>query len=202
MIRATVVALSLAALAACSAPAPAAPQLNVPLASEAAAAPAPSAPTGEQSERGNLIKKLGEPAAFGPTASGQVDPVVTFAVDKITVGAKCTSAYPQPAEHGNLVRVDLRAETAKTLPPDGFYMISGWDFSTVGADGITETQLVTGPAAMCLDESDMFHGQQFAPASKYRGSIVIDTKNSSGVLVLKPSFMMTTGGWEWEYGQA
>ena len=107
---------------------------------------------------------------------------------------------PQPAEHGNLVRIDLRAETAKTLPADGFYMLTGWDFSTVGADGITETQLVTVGAASCLDESDMFHNQQFAPGSKYRGSIVIDTKNDSGALILKPSFMFGTGGWEWTYG--
>jgi predicted small lipoprotein YifL len=201
MIRALVAALALSAvLAGCGTPTPA-PQLNVPPASTAEQpAPAPAA-GGQQSERGNLVKQLGESAAFGPTASGQVDPVVTFAVDKITVGAKCTSAYPQPAEHGNLVRIDLRAETAKTLPTDGFYMLTGWDFSTVGADGITETQLVTGAAASCLDESDMFHNQQFAPGSKYRGSIVIDTKNPAGALILKPSFMFGTGGWEWTYGK-
>jgi hypothetical protein len=193
MTRATIAALTLfpLLLTGCGTEV-AAPQLSVPPASAAA-------PTvgGQQSERGNLIKQLGETAAFGPTQSQLV---VSFAIDKITVDPKCTSAYAQKSEHGHLVKIDLRAETDKALPTDGFYMLTGWDFATVGADDITETQLVTGASAMCLDESDTFHNAEFAPGSKYRGSIVVDTKNPAGALIMKPSFMLGSGGWEWQYG--
>jgi hypothetical protein len=177
-------------LAGCALPV-VAPTIDVPK------APVPDAPAGDRSERGNVVKQVGETAAFGPT---QDQLVVKFVVDKITVGAKCTADYAQPAERGTFVKVDMRAETDPTMPANGLYMINGWDFSTVGADGVTESDLVTGAGSSCIDPNEALSNQPFSPGSKYRGSIVLDTKNTSGVLVLKPAFMATTGGWEWQYG--
>jgi hypothetical protein len=139
-----------ALLAGCGSPATT-PTIDVLKAPAEPAPAAPVAPADDRSERGNVVKQLGEPAAFGPT---QDQLVVKFVVDKITVGAKCTEPYAQAPERGTFLKVDLRAETEPTLPTDGFYMISGWDFATVGADGITESSLVTGPAAVCLDADE------------------------------------------------
>jgi hypothetical protein len=194
--------LAAVALSACSARATDAPALNVPVASEAPAAaedgPAgPATPVGNMSERGNVIKQLGETGGFGPT---QDNIAVTFAVDKITVDAKCTAQYAQKSEHGHFVKVDLRAETKSTMPPNMGYGVSGYEFTTVGEDGITEQTLVTGPAFSCLDESEQFPAT-LNPGSKYRGSIVLDTKNPEGVLVFRPMFMGGAGGWEWAYGR-
>jgi hypothetical protein len=199
--RARLIATALLAVtaAACtSANAPgSSPTVNVPQAS-ATAAPAspPATPAGNTSERGNIIKKQGETAGFGP---GQDDIEVTFVVDKITVDAKCTSQFAQKPEHGHFVKVDLRAETKPTMPTDRGYSIGAYDFSTVGGDGVTEQSLGTGPAFGCIDPSEQFP-PNITPGSKYRGSIVLDTKNPAGVLVYRPGFM-ASGGWEWHYGK-
>ena len=199
MIRAAAVALALpVVLAACSAPATSTPQLNVPPASEGAPATpaAPATPVGDVSERGNVKKQPGEVAGFGPT---QDNIVVTFAIDKITVDAKCTSSYPQKPENGHFVKLDVRAETKPTMPTDRGYSINPFEFTTVGADGITEQSLTTGAAFTCLDQSEQFPAT-LNPGSKYRGALILDTKNPSGVLVYRPNFMLG-GGWEWEYGK-
>ncbi len=144
-------------------------------------------------------RRAEEIAAFGPT---QDNLVVSFAVDKITVDAKCTAKYASgKPEHGHFVKVDLRAETKPSMPADGYYSINAAEFSTVGEDGLTETQVWTGPSIGCLNQSEQFPSERLAPGSKYRGSIIIDTKNPSGVLMFKPGFMATTGGWEWTYGK-
>jgi hypothetical protein len=199
VIRVVVAALALpVVLAACSAPAPSTPQLNVPPAPEvpASAPAAPATPAGILSERGNVVKQLGEVAGFGPT---QDDIVVTFAIDKITVDAKCTAQYSQKPEHAHFVTLDVRAETKPTMPNDRGYSINPFEFSTIGADGITEQSLTTGAAFTCLDTSEQFPAN-LSPGSKYRGSIVLDTKNPSGVLVYRPGFMLG-GGWEWNYNK-
>ena len=168
---------------------PVAPQVVV-------SAPA-AAPEGDTSERGNVVKKPGEVAGFGPTND---DIAVTFAVDKITVDPKCTSGYSQKPENGHFVRVDLRAETKPTMPLDRGYSIGSFDFTTVGPDGLTEQNISTGSGFMCLDSSEQFPST-INPGSKYRGAIVLDTKNPAGVLVYRPAFMFGTGGWDWTYGK-
>lgn len=153
----------------------------------------PAQPSGTLSARGNVEKQLGETAEFGPT---QGNMVVAFAIDTITVDPVCANQFSQPAEHGHFIKVDLRAETRSTLDINLGYSINSFDFATVGDDGITESSLFTGPAAGCLDPSEQFP-PSLHPGSNYRGAIVLDTKNPSGVLVLRPGF--TAGGWEWNY---
>ena len=196
VIRAAAAALALPALlAACAAPATSTPPLNVPPAPEVSAPAAAATPAGDLSTRGNVVKQPGEIAGFGPT---QDNIVVTFAIDKITVDAKCTSSYAQKPENGHFVKLDVRAETKPTMPTDRGYSINPFEFSTVGPDGITEQSLTTGSSFTCLDQSEQFPST-ISPGSKYRGSLILDTKNTSGVLVYRPNFMLG-GGWEWNYG--
>lgn len=203
MIRAAIVAaaLSLTTLAACGAPASSsAPTLNVPKAAEAVAA-APSSAAAKPanlSPRGNVTKQLGDVAAFGPT---QDQLVVKFAIDKITVDPKCTSQFASKPQNGHFIRLDVRAETDPAMPNNGLYTINPFEFSTVGADGITESTLMTGAAITCVDTSELLPSGSFSPGSKYRGALILDTKNPSGLLVFRPGFMGTTGGWEWTYGK-
>jgi hypothetical protein len=77
--------------------------------------------------------------------------------------------------------------------------VNAYDFATVGKDGITESSLMTGAASGCLDPSEQLTSGPYSPSSKYRGALVLDTKNPSGALVFRPGFMGTTGGWEWAY---
>lgn len=193
------VAALLAATAACAQPAApgSAPTVNVPQASVAPVPEsAPAAPAGNVSDRGNVIKKVGETAAFGPT---QDNLVVSFVVDKITVAAKCPGQFAQKPEHGHFVRLDVRAETKPAMPANLGYSISPFDFSTDGPDGVTEQSLSTGPTYGCVDPSAQFPST-LNPGSKYRGAIILDTANPSGVLVYRPGFM-AGGGWEWSYAK-
>lgn len=176
-----------------------APTVNVPKAEAPAAEapPAPAEPGTTTSERGNVVKKVGDVAAFGPT---QDNLVVKFVVDKITVGAKCETPYPQKPQNGTFLKLDLRLETSTTMDQSSAFMsVNPFDFSTVGTDGVTESSLWTGPAAGCLRSTDQLP-PNLSPGSKYRGAIMLDTRNKSGTLVLKPGFMAATGGWEWQYG--
>jgi hypothetical protein len=81
---------------------------------------------------------------------------------------------------GHFVKVDLRAETKPNMPADSYYSINAAEFSTVGEDGLTESQVWTGPSIGCLDESEQFPSGQLAPGSKYRNSIVIERKTRPG----------------------
>ena len=202
MIRAALAAatLSFAALTACAAPATSsAPTLDVPKATEAPPTPTiASAQPANLSPRGNVPKKLGEVAAFGPT---QDQLVVKFAIDKITVDPKCTSQFAGRPLNGHFIRLDVRAETDPSMAANTFYSINPFEFATVGADGITESSLMTGAAITCVDTSALLPSGSFSPGSKYRGALILDTRNPSGVLVFRPGFMGTSGGWEWEYGK-
>jgi hypothetical protein len=98
-----------------------APPVNVPWASASAGpsagSAAPATPACQTSERGNVVKKVGETAAFGLT---QDEFVVSFVIDKIMVGAKCTSQFAQKPEHGSFLRLDVRAETKPNMPTNNF----------------------------------------------------------------------------------
>jgi hypothetical protein len=185
-------------LAACGqTPAQPPPMPNIPLATTVATpSPAPTtSPFGpaEKSSRGLLIKKVGQPAGF-TNQSGAI--TATFVVDKITVNGKCTNKYAQKPEHGHFVIVEMRVETTSNLSPDEYLSISPSEWSIVGPDGVTESSLGTGPAYSCLDQKDQFPGQQFTPASKYRGTLALDTANTSGNLLYRP---LGGGGWEWTF---
>ena len=174
----------------CAAAPPAAPAATVDV------PPATSAPPVGQSERGLLIKRPGDVAQFGVTQDALT---VKFVVDKITVDPKCTGAAARPAENGHLVRIDLRAETTSALPASAGFRIVGGDWSVVGPDGVTETQVWTIRSASCFPSKELFPSDVLSPASKYRGAIVLDTRSASGAVMYRPSFMSDHGGWEWSF---
>lgn len=151
-------------------------------------------------ERGNIVKALGEEGGFTP-AQGSTDRFLTFAVDAVTPDVPCTGDYPQAPENGHLVRVDLRASTSASATPTDLAGISfyaaNWQF--IGSDGVTVSgqTLATVGAFSCLPTSEQFTTDPLAPASQYRGAVVIDAPEAHGTLVYRPAFMQ--GGWEWTF---
>ena len=190
------VAIATLALAGCSNQAPA-PSVDVPVATApavAAATPTSTAAPGTN-ERGNLVKAPGETAGWGVTND---DLSVKFVVDKITVDPKCTSQFASKSENGHLVQLDIRVETTATMPTNAGYSMNPYSWSAIGPDGVTESSLTTAATFSCLDSKAQLP-VDFSPASKYRGSIMLDTSSTTGTLIFRPAFV-NAGGWEWAYG--
>ncbi|MFC4950107.1 hypothetical protein [Pseudonocardia sp. GCM10023141] len=188
-------------VSACANLAPSRPSLavDVPTASSTApvAAPSPAPPHGEMSPRKNLVKKVGETADWG---IGNNNISVKFVVDKITVDPKCTSQFAGKPQNGHLVQMDVRVETTPDMPTNTGYSINPYSFSAIGPDGVTEPSVVSGVSFSCLAPNTHLPAQ-FAPASKYRGSLVLDVSSPTGTLIFSPSFS-GAGGWEWAFPAA
>ena len=160
----------------------------------AAATPSSSAfGPAQTSPRGLLVKKVGQPAGFS-NPGGEV--TATFVVDKITVDGRCTGEFAEQPENGHFVILDIRVETTAAMRENDGVQINPMDFSVIGPDGVTESQLSTAAAGQCVDLTDTLQPQRYTPASKYRGKLVLDTAHPAGVLILQPP---GGGGWEWTY---
>jgi hypothetical protein len=164
-------------------------------------APEESAPTPEEpagpptSQRGNIIKQIGEEGGFtdGDTV------LASFAVDKITPDLKCQASNSYPPENGHMLGVDMRFATTPELAGSSldYLTVSPYDFQFVGRDGLTTTNLGTMATYSCVDEQDRFTSSRLNPGSQYAGTIALDVPDTSGVLIYKPSLGGGLG-WEWQ----
>jgi hypothetical protein len=157
----------------------------------------PTEPVVNRSDRGNIIKKLGEEGGIFDAA--HEDLVMSFTVDAITP-ITCTEEYAVAPENGQMFAVDLRmATTAEMAEQDwaGYYSISNGDFQFVGPDGITNTNIATRSTYGCLSDGEMFPSTTISPGSQYIGKIVLDLPASSGTLI----YIAGGGGpgWEWTF---
>lgn len=141
-----------------------------------------------------LVKKVGEVAAISTTDK---QPLLSFAVDEITLDKKCETSYARRPEHGHFVMVSIRAETGAAFPADSRLIINPYDFSIVGTDGVTENGLATSAALSCLPQSQLLPNTPYGPSKSYSGIIVLDTENPKGTLLYRPTFGGT--GWAWRY---
>lgn len=191
---------ALAALSAACSPAPAAaPDASVTGSSTTRTTAATSTPLSTtsapvRSARGLLVKSIGQPAGFSTPAG--VDQA-TFTLDAITVDAPCTGPYPKAAEQGHMVVLSFTVTTATTLLREEGWHIRPADFALVGPDGVTDTNLDTTAALMCLADRDLLPTEPYAPASKYVGKIALDTRHAAGTMLYRPRNMRDGGGWEW-----
>lgn len=156
----------------------------------------PPSEAAEKSSRGLIHMKVHQPIDF-TDQSGAI--TATLVLEKLTVDGNCTSQYAQKPEHGHFLIVKMRVETTSNLSPNEYLSIIPAGWSIVGSDGIIESSVSTGPSFSCLDPKDHFPNEQFAPAAKYRGAIVLDTANTSGILMYRP--LGKGGGWEWTFPQ-
>lgn len=192
-------ALAAATLAGCSSAEPAtnptAPGVDAATA-ESTSSPDPTEST---SARGNLVKKVGQPA--GVTLPGQEDdPVVTFAVKDIEVDPTCTGQLPQSPEIGHFIVVDIEAETGTAAQFEEAFMGQDYQFNQhwwkfVDAKGTTANNIVSTPTYTCLPEAEALPGM-IGPAERVTGKIVLDTPSTKGTLIFDDP--LSGNAWEWE----
>lgn len=166
-------------------------------ASAAPSASASTAPAAEKSERGNLVKQVGQGASLLGAPGGE--PSVSFVINSITVDEPCTTEFATPPENGHFVILDVSVKTEPTLAESEipqFYMGSG-DWKAIAPNGTTSNANAgTGPSYSCLTEAETLP-QVFGPAEQATGKIVLDVENPEGTLIFKTPAAIS--GWEWGY---
>jgi hypothetical protein len=164
-----------------------------------ASPPATSTPAQPaKTERGLLSKQLGEIAGI---TNDQGDQVIRFAVEAITVDPMCNAEFASKPEHGHFVAVRMNIETTAQLNPQTtIFHPDAWQFSIQGPDGFTDGAVGTGAGLGCLTTQEQLPADNIGPAGKYAGSIVLDTKYTSGILMFKP-YALGADGWEWTFGK-
>lgn len=192
-IRRSAVAFAILALAltGCT-PAPSAP----PASSVPPATP-PSSPSSEasgepvESDRGNLIKAVGE--AFGLGAEDGTA-MASFVVNAITVDPGCTSEYAEAPEHGHFVRLDVSGETTAALTDDLYFASGSW--FVVADNGTTfNGDPWSMAAAACMDQAERLPNI-IGAGERVTGAVILDVPTPHGVIILESP---AGGGWEWEY---
>jgi hypothetical protein len=158
----------------------------------------PATQEAKKSARGNIVKALGEPA--GITDSVTKKQVANFAINAITQDAPCTGPYPQPAQNGHFVALDIVAETTPDLAESTYpkFDINSAMFQFVGANGTTYNgSLNTAPTYSCLPDSQTFPMGGMGPGEKVSAKVVLDVPETTGTLVFKS--LGSLSGWEWTF---
>ncbi len=152
--------------------------------------PTPTGPT--TNRRGNLEAALGETAIL-TNADGST--LVTWSIDEIDSDLKCTEEYhTKTAENGNLIGVKLTLETHDLQ--ESYFSLSPYDWSYIGPDGITLTDLGTIATYGCVSDGEEMHTGELQPGQKYVGTVVLDVTTDTGTLVFEPSSINPESGWE------
>ena len=145
-------------------------------------------------ERGNIEKVLGEE---GGIANFEGTPLVTFAVDAIKP-VECTEEYyDYEPENGRIIAVDMRVATAPELGSE-YFSVSGFEFSYIGENGVTVSNLSTIATYSCLPEKELLISGQMTPGSQYVGKVLLDVPAETGTLVYRP-MSVADNGWEWKF---
>lgn len=149
------------------------------------------------SERGNLVKELGQPAGVTNEAGATL---AQFTITAIEPNFQCTSDYASPAKNGNFIAITMDIQTTPDLANEEFVTsisITPYDFKVIGPDGTRENDSV-GDAYACLAETESLP-LSIGPAEHVVGKVVIDSQHTSGALVLSPSWFSSPSGWEWVF---
>jgi hypothetical protein len=169
--------------------------------------PTITTPTGAAAppESGDAIRQDTQATAVGEAVGAVVSsdgvPSVQLVVNELAVDGECTSALAVPSERGHMLVVSLTMSTNTelvdvTLTPT--VDVSRLDFRIVGPDGLVEADNGTMPAYACLAESDAMP-PEVGPGQTVTGKIAFDTEHTAGVLVYRPWWVDTAGGWEWAF---
>jgi hypothetical protein len=152
--------------------------------------------TSSLSPRGLIPKTIGQVAAIGDDAS---NPDLSFTVDAIAADAPCTGQFAAKPENGHFLVLSMTMKTSVTMDKTLIFGVNPFDFSVVGPDGVTETNLATGAGFTCLSDRERFPAQQLAAGSQYAGKVVLDSRNTHGILEYRPPMLVENSGWEWNF---
>lgn len=155
----------------------------------------------ETSDRGLLVKEIGEVAGLGDSP---VEAMAEFTVDSIEVAGACTSEIAEEPENGYFVMVTITA-TVQPGFAEWFEAESGWaggmpfdtySFGLIDADGVVVNAPDTWGALSCLADADMMP-DEVTDGKTATGTVVLDSPTPSGVVTFQPTGV--EGGWEWEF---
>lgn len=149
-----------------------------------------------RSERGNLVKALGQPSGV-TNMDGEV--IVDFAVTEIAVDIECTGTWAAEPENGHFVGLRFEIETHPILAEDVVpeFWIAASDFSAWDDNGHRAND-VLGTAYSCLQASDTLP-TMIGPGETADGWVVLDLPTDRGTVAFG-WFGVYDLGWEWAYG--
>ncbi|UOQ58134.1 DUF4352 domain-containing protein [Leucobacter allii] len=147
--------------------------------------------TPPMSERGNLIKKLGETAGVVYNDDDVND--VELVIKSIVVDAPCTAEYALPSERGHFIRVDMDVVTTPNYPNTVLAQSNG-SWKWIDANGTTaNSDPATGTGYSCLADGERLP-DRIGAGERVTGSVVLDVPTTEGTLVLS---LDGGTGWEW-----
>lgn len=194
------IALLAVTMAGCSTaeaePKPTAP--NVEPATAASSEKRSNEDAANKSERGNIVKKVGEPAGVSGQENSN-EKLMNFAVQDIEVDPVCTGSYPQPSENGHLVAVQIAAETGSAelfeeLYYGTDYSLSNHNWEFITPKGTTANNIATVATYSCFPENELLP-DSIGPAEKVTGKIVLDVPAPVGTLIFND--VLSDVSWEW-----
>jgi hypothetical protein len=133
---------------------------------------------------GLLLKQIGKTAmSTGGTPPDPADWRVKVKVTGVRVDPKCERPGPPPSR-GHRVVVSMEVETSKAYDTTSDAQVRWSQWSTIGADGVSEGGLST--LYECNQTKELT--DDLRPASKYRGEVTLDSANTSGQVVWDDGF--------------
>lgn len=142
-----------------------------------------------RSERGNIIKAIGQQA--GVTGQCAQD-CVNFTVTDIATAPACDN--PLEPIDGRLLSVTLDITTQPDAPKDDMTgMFQTFNWAVVDGAGTTHSNGSGELMSPCLDDANAI-GAYLSPGSHYTGTLLFDVPADSKILVLD---MFGQASWEW-----
>lgn len=188
---AVVAALVTAPLAACSSSDPE-PEAEMPTVTPIEVAETEAPEELPRSERGNLIKEVGEKAGIEYDRPGQNE--IDFTIQAITPDPSCSAEYAQAPENGHFFRIDMDLVSTPEFD-DHFVIAEQGAWKWIDANGTTaNADPVSVAGMMCLAQNEQLP-QYMGTGEKVTGSVVLDLPTTEGTLVFEPVYGL---GWEWE----
>lgn len=160
--------------------------------------PTTEPPGPSRSERGNVIKAIGEAAAI---IGDDGQPLVTFVVNSITLDVVCTEAGAEPAENGHLLAVDVSVQTSPAMAdPDAListFDMSSYSFRTIAPNGTSSNAAADSFATLfCLNDAALLPSS-IGPGENVTGIVLLDVETPQGVLIYENVWI--SDAWEWNY---
>lgn len=175
---------------------PTAPNVEAPAAGE------PEKSEETLSSRGNRVLEPGDVAVVTGFES-EDDEVAKFVIKGIEVDPTCTGEYPEEAENGHLVAIDVEIETG---PEPGFsegtyggnFSMAPEVFRVVDKNGTTLNSATSVASMMCLDQSEQIPSNLGA-GERATGRMVFDLPSTEGVLIYDNFTSPDRPSYEWKF---
>lgn len=144
-------------------------------------------PEPETSERGNLVKHIGDTAYIYADTSEKTE-WARWTVTNITLDAPCTNEYAEPSENGHMVVMDVTAQTTKDLPTDQpLYLGAPALGSTCSRMARYRTHLCRDPRQRCASRRPICCRTQSEPPARPKESLCSTFQPRTGIWSIRTS---------------